>query len=117
MTPRDARQEELFPAYPEVPGARPDDTSLAAADSVAEEAATLREAVFGWILLRKAGGSTADEAAEALELSILTVRPRVSELRAQGRIVDGGERRANASGRRAIVWIVPPAGDEEGGAA
>lgn len=110
MTPRrDFRQEELWPVYPEVPGARPTDTSLAAAESVAETAETLREAVFGWILLRKGGGSTADETAEALDLSILTVRPRVSELRAQGRIVDSGERRTNASGRRAIVWIVPPA--------
>ncbi len=51
-------------------------------------------------------GATADEVAYALKYSILTVRPRVSELYKLGLIVDSGLRRKNASGKNAIVWIV-----------
>lgn len=47
---------------------------------------------------------TADEVAERLHLSVLSVRPRVTELSALGKIRDSGERRPNASGRNAIVW-------------
>ena len=34
-------------------------------------------------------------------------RPRVTELRALGEVVNSGMRRENASGRSAIVWRVP----------
>ncbi len=48
--------------------------------------------------------ATADEIAYVLKYSILTVRPRVSELNKMNLIVDCGLRRANTSGRMAIVW-------------
>jgi predicted ArsR family transcriptional regulator len=51
-----------------------------------------------------AHGATADEIATELGESVLSVRPRVSELRALGEIEETGERRVNESGRRAIVW-------------
>ncbi len=57
-------------------------------------------------LTEHAGGATADEIAYALKYSVLTVRPRVSELRRMNRIVDFGARRPNQSGRPAIVWRV-----------
>jgi hypothetical protein len=51
-------------------------------------------------------GATADEIAYALKYSILTVRPRVSELRKLRKITDSGVRRENTSGRTAIVWRI-----------
>jgi DNA-binding transcriptional ArsR family regulator len=48
--------------------------------------------------------ATADEIAYVLKYSILTVRPRVSELNKMGLITDTEKRRANTSGRMAIVW-------------
>lgn len=56
-------------------------------------------------------GATADEIAYALGYSILTVRPRVSELNRMQKIADSGARRKNASGRNAIVWRVRDGGD------
>ena len=52
-------------------------------------------------------GATADEIAYSLKYSILTVRPRVSELRKMNKIVDSGSRRQNSSGRMAIAWKCP----------
>ena len=62
-------------------------------------------------LVEHPDGATADEIAYALKYSILTVRPRVSDLLKMKRIVDRGSgwRRPNASGRFAKVWIVEPA--------
>jgi predicted ArsR family transcriptional regulator len=47
---------------------------------------------------------TADEIAGRLNRSVLAIRPRVTELFKMGKIEDTGQRRANASGRRAVVW-------------
>jgi hypothetical protein len=49
-------------------------------------------------------GCTADECAGYLGETILSIRPRFSELRAFGLIEDTGDRRLNDSGRRATVW-------------
>jgi predicted ArsR family transcriptional regulator len=57
-------------------------------------------------LLRKGRPLTADDLAERLDLSILYVRPRVSELVKQARIVASGDRGLNASGRFANKWMV-----------
>ncbi len=63
----------------------------------------MREAVLSII---RTHPSTADEVAEKLGLSILSVRPRVSELRRFGKIVKNGQRRKNAiSGVKAAVWM------------
>ncbi len=69
-------------------------------------AATVRKEVFDYLRAHPEGG-TADEIADAIDHSILTVRPRVAELhRKMGLITDSGRRAANASGKRAIIWIV-----------
>lgn len=88
--------------YPETPGFKTDGPSLVAALNVAEDAATLRAAVLD--SLDKHGPATADECAARLNRSILSVRPRFSELRAAGKIGDSGERRRNSSGHTATVW-------------
>jgi len=49
-------------------------------------------------------GLTADEVAGRLGLSILSIRPRITELARLGKVRDSGERRRNGSGRKAIVW-------------
>lgn len=56
--------------------------------------------------LRDHGPLTADECADLMCKSVLSVRPRFSELHALGQIEDSGERRKNASGKHATVWRV-----------
>lgn len=82
------------------------DTSRDAAEQVAAmPAACVRARVLKAISGSGDGGLTADQVAQALGLSVLTVRPRVSELRTSGLIVDKRERRKNASGKSAVVWV------------
>jgi predicted HTH transcriptional regulator len=57
--------------------------------------------------LDRFGPMTADQCANLLRIDKLSIRPRFSELAAQGKIIDTGERRPNQSGKRAIVWAVP----------
>ncbi len=94
--------------YPLSPGFKEGTTSRLAAARAAEDAETVRAAVLAELQGRPL---TADEVAALLGLSILTVRPRVSELRKLGkvrpRLVDGRQdRRKNDSGASAIVWEI-----------
>lgn len=66
------------------------------------DAQNLRERVFRALVER--GSMTADECADHLGQSILSIRPRFTELSRLGIIADTGERRANRSGRMAVVW-------------
>lgn len=93
--------------YPQEPGWKATDTetSQKAAESVANEAVFLRvdcmNALRGQTL-------TADEVAQKIGRHVLSVRPRMSELRARGLIVPTGKRRRNASGKTAVVWATAP---------
>ena len=90
------------PSYPEGPGTkRRGGTSEAAALSLVPAAGTLRCRIFDAFLYY--GPMTADECAGVLGLSPLTVRPRCSELKSIGLVVDTGKRRANESRRKAEV--------------
>jgi hypothetical protein len=82
------------------------DTSAAAQPTTAD-AALLREQC---LKLLQAADYTADEIASTLRKSVLSVRPRVSELAGKMRIWDSGQRRKNASGHSAIVWTTNGAG-------
>lgn len=94
---------DLF-RYPAAPGAQDRDTSRAAAASIAPAAAAIRERVLAQF--ERSTGMTADECAGRLGLSILTVRPRVTELSRLGKLRDSGTRRKNTlSGKSAIVWM------------
>ena len=86
--------------YPEVPGQQRTDTSIAAAPDP-ESAATLRNIALS--IIRRCP-CTADEVARIMQRHILSVRPRVTELKRMGLIEDSGERRKNVSGKKAIVW-------------
>lgn len=86
--------------YPARPGCRPTapETSEAAATSIRTSADTLRAACL------RERSYTADEVAKKLGESVLSIRPRFSELKALARIVDSGIRRINSSGKSAVVW-------------
>ena len=68
------------------------------------KAEATRQAILALLTLGPA--LTADILAERLDLSILYVRPRVSELVARERLVPSGERGLNASGKTAQKWTV-----------
>lgn len=91
--------------YPDAPGHRNVDTSIAAAVALAPGLGRLQRMALDAI--RKAGspGLTADELAERLGLDRWSIQPRTSELRRKGLIRDSGQRRPNSTGKLAIVWI------------
>ena len=90
--------------YPESPGYKAPGTSQQAARRMAPLVAGLRAKVLR--SLREDGSGTPDEIAERLGLSILSVRPRFSELNRLGLIEQTNERRTNDSGHRADVWRI-----------
>jgi hypothetical protein len=92
-------------SYPQTPGFKSRGASQEAAQHVAGAASRLRAAVLAE-LRRWPGGRTADEIAISMQRSPLSVRPRISELRAMGQVVATGERRRNESGMSASVWVV-----------
>lgn len=96
--------------YPDAPGHRGVDTSIAAADTVATVAGPLRRRVFTAIHEAGSTGLTTDEIANALSVPRYSVQPRTTELKYDRRIVDSGRRRPNRSGCKAIVWVVPEHG-------
>jgi hypothetical protein len=91
--------------YPDAPGHRDVDTSIAAANALAPKLGRLQRLAENAI--REAGlyGLTADELAARLGMDRWSIQPRTSELRRKGLIRDSGLRRPNATGKQAIVWI------------
>ena len=89
--------------YPNAPGYKTNGPSKDAAESMRGRASLLRDRVVVALAERP---MTADECAEALGESVLSIRPRFTELRARGAVVDTGERRQNASGRSATAWAI-----------
>lgn len=92
-------------AYPESPGHRGVETSIAAAADMAPKLGRLQ--LLARHAIERAGfnGLTADELADALDCDRYSIQPRTSELRRKGMIADSGKRRRNASSKLAIVWI------------
>ena len=91
-------QPDLF-TYPNAPGYKRQGTSQEAAQSI--DAQTIRDACLACFY---ESDYTADEVADKLKLSVLAVRPRITELQRKGEIRATFRRRRNASGRNAIVW-------------
>jgi len=84
-------------------GSKVRDTSRAAASEIAPRAHLLRERCLD-VFKRTGRGLTADEVADQLGESVLSIRPRITELARAQAIHDTEQRRPNASGRKAIVW-------------
>ena len=95
----------MMAAYPATPGHRGIDTSMAAADTIADIAGPLRRMVYKAIFEAGRYGLTTDEIAGALGMPRYSVQPRTTELKHDRRIRDSGKRRQNVSGCRAIVWV------------
>ena len=87
--------------YPDIPGYKEPTTSKEAAQEMASSAKLLRVKCLD--MIRK-HPMTADQVAAILDLSVLSVRPRISELYAKGLIEKTKMRGRNASGKRATVW-------------
>lgn len=96
--------------YPNRPGHRGVDTSVAASDDLAPSLGKLQRIVLGAIDNAGSRGATGDEIAARLGWVVYQVRPRTAELRSLGKIVDSGQRRKGASGRWTIVWASPSDG-------
>lgn len=92
---------EAAASYPLAAGFKTGGTSQEAAKKI--HAARLQKAALR-VLQTNPGGLTADEIASELCESILSIRPRVSELKRQGLIEKTKERRRNVSGMSACVW-------------
>lgn len=87
-------------------GAKDGEGPATSSDAAAAHAIALRrirEAVFDVIRRAAEDGLTADEAAALLNMDVLSVRPRISELKAQGRVRATGARRNNVKGNSQAV--------------
>jgi len=91
--------------YPNAPGHRGVDTSIAAANALAPKLGRLQKMALQAIRDAMAHGRTADELAAILGMDRWSIQPRTSELSRKGLIRDSGQRRRNATGKMAIVWI------------
>ncbi|SMQ68895.1 hypothetical protein SAMN06297468_1167 [Altererythrobacter xiamenensis] len=91
--------------YPDAPGHRNVETSIAAAEALTPKLGRLQRMAHAAI--RDAGfiGLTADELAVRLDMDRYSIQPRTSELKRKGMIRDCGQRRPNSSGKMAIVWV------------
>ncbi len=99
--------------YPHAPSAKVTGTSEDAARSMDSNAVTLRFEIFRVMQRTHApSGWTADEMASWLGESVLSIRPRFSELKALGKIYDSDMRRKNSSGRSAVVWLAARPGEQ-----
>lgn len=87
--------------YPNSPGYKRAGTSKRAAEAMKPRAPTLRDRVLA---LLKADAFTADECAARLGETVLSIRPRLSELVKLNLIYDTGLTSKNASGVRAVIW-------------
>ena len=91
--------------YPDAPGHRNVETSIAAAEALAPKLGRLQRMAEEAIRDAGPSGLTADELATRLEMDRWSIQPRTSELRRKGLIRDSGQRRRNATRKLAIVWI------------
>jgi len=100
--------DDLAPGYPATPGFSEPTTSKDSAAAMKTQAANLRALVLAALSSAGPVGLTADEIADKLNQSVLSIRPRVTELGPKhfNRIERTGARRRNISGQAAAVWRV-----------
>jgi len=96
------KQIEMYPfgaGYKELKGA-----SEQTAKRQSKEANNKRRQIALGLFCSNPDGLTSDEVADLMSENILAIRPRVSELRAQGKIESTGQRRKSVNGNGATVW-------------
>jgi len=89
-------QTRTLPTYPEIPGSRPTVTSEKAARQVKTRSKVAQDQILA--LLDAHGPLTADECAELLGYRILFMRPRMSELKKMGKVIESGITRMSSEG-------------------
>ena len=98
--------DTMLSPYGGTPGWKEPTTSREAAEAIAPSAEILRERIYRAIKDAGAIGKTADEAGQEIGVSPFSSRPRVTELRAMGRIKPGlNKRRPSSTGRSSTVWV------------
>lgn len=95
---------DLF-AYPDCPGSRGVDTSISAAGAIGPKVGHLQSIVLQAVRSGGSCGRTTNEIADQFRIDRGSVQPRTSELKLLGLIADSGQRRPNANGKKAIVWV------------
>ena len=90
--------------YPMNPGYKEHSTSKEAATKIASRSRQLREKTLDTIKRKGSYGATTEEVAEILNESILSIRPRFTELKIMKLIFDSGERRKNNFNSNTKVW-------------
>jgi hypothetical protein len=81
------------PTYPHAAGFKAYGTSKEAADAITPKLGELQSAVLQWLRRQGEAGGTPDECARDLSLSLLTARPRFTELKIMGLITPLPNRR------------------------
>ena len=94
---------DLSTIYPDAPGFKVPGASEEAARAIAPFARTLKERCLN-VVRRSPVSLTADQIAAGLGESILSVRPRIAELRRLGLIEAADRAGKNASGMSATRW-------------
>lgn len=92
--------------YPESPGYRANapETSREAAEAVAPMARNHRDQILAVIKAAYPESRSSDQIAHTIGLSPYSVRPRVSELLAGGKIERTDDRTKNEGGRTVMLW-------------
>ena len=90
--------------YPHQAGYRKQSTSREAADDINRKLPHLRGRVLQIIKNKGKNGAIPEEVAALMNITILSVRPRFTELKLSNQIVDSGERRRNNFNKNIIVW-------------
>ena len=96
----DARSKDQ---YPYKAGHREVRTSISAANDTNKKLRRLHKQVL-IELARNPNGLTGSELSNLTKVSILTIRPRTTELKAQGLILDSEETKKNENGKSEIVY-------------
>ena len=92
--------------YPDTPGFKVDGASKIAAESMQDKAPTIRDKVLA--LFKRHGWLTADECADKLGLSVLSVRPRLSELLRQGKLTKSDRLKQGRYGAPQHFYVLVP---------
>jgi hypothetical protein len=90
--------------YPHHPGSKSPGASSEAAHAIARHATTLKMRVYSFLRDHHPASFSADQIAKSLGETILSVRPRVSELNKSGEIEAAEGRSKNESGMSAHCW-------------
>jgi len=98
----------LAKKYPLEAGYKEQSTSKEAANKINSRGRTrkLRKKTLDAIRRKGSYGATPEEIAEILSESILSIRPRFTELKLLKEIEDSGDRRRNSFGSNTKVWRI-----------